>query len=140
MGGYTALYYGAVAPADIKEKLCGIVSVEGTGDLKELCQRSKQNAVAAAIVASLGGTPEQAAANYQSRNFFTHMSGLPKNVRVSVVSAKADTIVPPDLQRSIVEAMQREHYPVKLIELKGAHGVPPAPVYIDALEFALGNS
>lgn len=138
MGGYSVLNYAAVAPNDIKEKLCGIVSVEGAGDLKELSTISQNASVPAAIIASMGGTPEQQPANYEKRNFFQNLSGLPKTVRIAVVSAKEDTIVPAELQRKLVQTLEGEHYAVKLFEVEGRHGVPPAPIYLQGLEFALG--
>ena len=67
-----------------------------------------------------------------------NINGLAGNVKVAVVSAKDDDIVPPELQKKIVEELTNRHQPVKLIEVEGGHGTPPSSVYKQALEFAKG--
>ena len=140
MGGCTVLTYATQAPSDIKEKLAGIVSVEGAGSLKALYEMSENDSVKAAIAGSLGGTYSQVPAVYERKSFLPNINGLPKSVHVAIVSAKADHIVPPPLQEQIRDALDAGHYPAKMISIEAGHGAPPAPIYVQALEFALGSA
>jgi pimeloyl-ACP methyl ester carboxylesterase len=139
MGGCTVLSYAVQAPADIKEKLAGIVSVEGAGSLKKLYDLTDNRTVKGAIAAAMGGTYENAAAMYQRKSFLPNITGLPKSVRVAIVSARLDHIVPPALQDDLLAALQSRHYRAKLLPVDAAHGAPPAPVYVKALDFAING-
>lgn len=137
MGGCTVLTYAAIAPSDIKEKLCGVVSVESAGDLVALYKETEHPALAPAMIAAFGGTPEQIPAVYKSRSFLGNIDAFPKQVKVAVISARQDDIVPPDLQKKIVEELDKRQVSSKLIEIDGGHGAPPASVYMDGLDFVL---
>ncbi len=139
MGGCTALTYACVAPPDIKEKVEGVVSVESTGDLLALYKTSRHPAIKPAMITAFGGTPEQIPAIYAGKSFLNQLSNLPSTVRIAVVSAKLDKIVPPALQQELVHRLEEKHQPVKLIEIEGGHGAPPAPVYIEGINYVLGK-
>src|SRR6202030_38276 len=64
MGGCMVLTYATQAPPDIKEKLRGIVSVEGAGDLAKLYDKTANAHVKMALAAMMGGSPPQAQAEY----------------------------------------------------------------------------
>ncbi len=140
MGGCTVLTYAATAPADIKEKIQGVVSVEGAGDLKQLYDTSQNLSVRVAMIAALGGTYEEVPGMYQRKSFLTNIKGLNPGVKVAVVSATLDKIMPPRLQQSIAEALEHEGRPVKMISVEAGHGAPPAPIYIEGLDFAMSDS
>lgn len=140
MGGCTVLNYATKAPADIKSKLQGIVSVESAGDLVRLYNESKHPAVKGAMIEALGGSPEQKMETYINTSFLNNITNLPKHVNVAIVSAKQDDIVPPHLQRDIVEALNKQGVHVKLIEVDEGHGAPEASVYLSGVDFAKTGS
>ena len=140
MGGCTVLTYAAIAPTDIKDKIAGVVSVESAGDLAKLYKLSRHPAIRPALVQAVGGAPEQAAEAFRQMSLMGNIDGLRQSVRVAVISAKDDDIVPPQLQKDIVEALEQRNVPVKLIEIDGGHGAPPAPVYLQGMDFVLGKS
>lgn len=135
MGGCTALNYAACAPADIKEKIKGIVSVEGAGDLNKLYKISKHPSIKPAMIVAFKGTPEQIPNVYHQKSFLNNLDRLPSGIKVAVISAKYDKIVPPELQRDIVTGLEAKHFPVKLVELEGGHGAPPAAIYLDGFNW-----
>lgn len=136
MGGCTVLSYATKAPQDIKDKLQGIVSVESAGDLALLYKQTNHPAVQGAMIEALGGTPEQKPDVYANTSFLHNISSLPRKVNVAVVSAKQDRIVPPQLQRDIVEALRKQGVSVKLIEVDEGHGAPEPSVYLSGIDFA----
>lgn len=139
MGGCTALSYAALAPEDIQKKLRGVVSCEGAGDWNRLCQLTSEPLVKNAIVAAMGGTESAVPEQYKRKSFLANIRSLPKSARVAVISAKQDTIVPPELQAEIVAALQKENYPVTEIAIDAAHGIPPSSNYVQGLEYVLGQ-
>lgn len=139
MGGCTVLNYAACAPADIKEKVSGVVSVESAGDLLSLYKETGHPALQPAMIRAFGGTPEQIPQIYKQKSFLNNIDSLSKQVRVAVVSAKQDDIVPPNLQKKIVDELNSHQVPVKLIEIDGGHGAPPAEIYTEGLNFALSK-
>jgi len=136
MGGCTALSYAEQAPPDLKEKIVGIVSVESAGDLSDLFRESHHPMIKPALITAFGGTPDQVPNSYKKKSFLDNLDQLPKNIRVAVVSARGDDIVPPQLQKKVVAALDNLHVPVRLIEIDGRHGAPAATVYMEALDFA----
>jgi dienelactone hydrolase len=139
MGGCTALNYAACAPGDIQEKISGVVSVESAGDLTALYKATGHPSLQPAMIRAFGGTPEQIPQIYQAKSFLNNIDSLPKRVQVAVVSARQDDIVPPVLQKQIVDELSKRRIPVKLIEIDGGHGAPPAEIYTQGLDFALSK-
>lgn len=137
MGGCISLTYAEQAPPDIKGKICGIVSVESAGDLSSLYDTSENIAVREALVAAFGGTPAQASDAYRRRSFLGNLDLLSPKTAVAVVSARSDSIVPPQLQKNIAEELGKRNVPVKLIEVDGGHRMPAAQVYLEALDFVM---
>ena len=137
MGGSIAPTYASIAPPDIKGKIVGVVSVEGAGNLASLYNQTTMQTVKNAMVASFGGTPEAQPLAYGDRSFLTHIGELPQGVRFAVVSATKDKVVPPPLQKEMVDALERANVPHKLFELDIHHELPPINIYSQALDFAL---
>jgi pimeloyl-ACP methyl ester carboxylesterase len=137
MGGCTALAYAVQAPDDIKEKIVGVLSVEGAGDLAKLYLTTRNPQVQAALQSAMGGTPATAPTEYARKSFIPNVDKLGKNVRVAVVSATQDVIVPTPLQQDIVQALQNAHHPVHVIKVDSGHQAPPGEVYVKAAEFIL---
>jgi len=139
MGGCTVLNYASLAPDSIKEKLKGIVSVESAGDLAVLFEKTSARIVKQAMVIMLKGTPKDNLKAYQEASFFHNLSGLPKQIKVAVVSAKKDSTVPPELQRQIIERLQSINVKSRLIEIDTNHGLPEPSVFIDAIKYTLAK-
>lgn len=136
MGGCTSLNYAATCPDDIKARLIGIVSVEGAGDLAGLFHKTNRPEIQQAMIAAFGGTPEQVPSVYANKSFLTNIKGLPKSVRVCVLSASKDTIIYPEFQAQIVDALNKNNIPNKLISVDTTHGVLPAEVMCQAFDYA----
>ncbi len=140
MGGSIAPTFASIAPPDIKDKIVGVVSVEGAGDLANLFNQTTTQTVKNAMMTTFGGTPETQPLAYAAKSFLTHIGELPKGVRFAVVSATHDKVVPPPLQKEMVEALDKANIPNKLIEIDKHHEPPPVEVYGQALDFVLAQS
>jgi hypothetical protein len=92
-----------------------------------------------AMAAALGGTPEQIPEIYRQKSFDTHAGELPAGVRVCVVSARKDKLVPPQLQMQIMQSLKEHSVNSKLIEIEGGHGVARPEIYLQAFDFAAGK-
>jgi len=134
MGGCVALSYPTRAPDDIKSKICGIVSVEGAGSLDQLYDRTKSQAVKTALAAAFGGPPAAALAKFQAVSLIPNINKLPSHVKVVIVSASKDQIVPPEMQQELVEILNKAHIPTKMIVLDIPHQIPAASVYDQAYD------
>jgi acetyl esterase/lipase len=137
MGGCVALNYATCAPKDIKDRIVGIVSVEGAGDMAALYHQSSRQSVREAMINAFGGTPEQVARVYAEKSFLSHVGALPPKVKVAVISATHDTIVPPRFQKDIVKALEENNVSTRLIEINDGHTTPPTDIYLKGLDFAL---
>jgi dienelactone hydrolase len=136
MGGMTVLNYAAAAPPDIQNKISGIVSIEGTGDLAKLYDVTKEPSIKDALVKSFGGTPKQVPQVYRNHSFIYNKSRLPQRVRVAIVSSNRDQLVPPELQNDVVQALNSNRNPNKLIQLDSAHVFVPDSTVLQAFDFA----
>lgn len=139
MGGCTALTYCALAPADIKAKICGAVSSEGAGDLALLYEKTGNNMIRPALVNAFGGTPEAVPDRYARQSFLPNLAQLPKTARIALISARRDSIVPPEFQIEIKERLLERDFETRLIEVDAQHGIPPVSCYLDGLEFVLAG-
>ncbi len=137
MGGSIAPTYAAIAPPDIREKIVGVVSVEGAGNLANLFNQTTMQSVKNAMITSFGGTPDAQPQAYASKSLLTHISELPKGVRFAIVSGGKDKVVPAPLQREMVDALEKANIPSKLIELDIHHEPPATDIYNQALDFVL---
>ena len=138
MGGCVAPTYAALAPSDIKEKIVGVVSIEGAGDLLSLYKMTKLQAVQEAMTAAIGGTAEQMPHEYAAKSLLPdNIKHLLPGVKFVVVSGQKDEVVPPALQKEMVRRLEESHIKTKLIELNIPHGMPSNDVYLQALDFVL---
>ncbi len=139
MGGCTALAYAVNAPPDVKQKITGVVSVESAGDLIALYKKTTYEPIKWSMANAFGGIPEAIPQVYQAKSFVYHISELPPALRVAVISAKSDKIVPSEFQREIVDKLSESGFQAKLIEIDGGHGAPPASEYVHALQYVLSR-
>lgn len=135
MGGMTVLNYAAAAPPDIQNKIAGIVSIEGTGDLAKLYEVTKEPTIKIALVKALGGTPSQIPQVYRNHSFIYNKSRLPQRVRVAIVSSNRDQLVPPELQHDVIDALNSNRNPNKLIQIDSPHVFVPDNTVIQAIDF-----
>lgn len=139
MGGCTALTYTALAPEDIKTKIIGAVSSEGAGDLARLFKETKNNTIPPALINAFGGRPEAVPERYAKQSFLSNIEHLKGEMRFAIISATRDTIVPPSFQKELVSVLEKKNLAARLIEVNSGHGVPPANLYADGLDFVLGK-
>ncbi len=139
MGACVSLNFACLAPEDIKSKIAGVVSMEGAGDLTSLYSRTHADAIRPAMMLAFGGPPEQAGHIYFKKSFLSNIDSLSKSARIYVLSAKGDTVVPPELQQKIVEESGKRGLAVHFDEIDGPHEAPPASYYLKGLNFVLGN-
>jgi dienelactone hydrolase len=132
MGGCTAMNYAATAPSDIQEKISGVVSVESSGDLSGLYRESK--VLQSALAEAFGGTPEQVPSVYRGKSSINNVSRLPKRVRVCIVSATRDDIIPPHFQKELMRVLQDNGIATSLIEVNTRHQVEDAAIYCQAFD------
>ena len=133
MGGMTVLNYGATAPSDIQSKLAGIVSIEGTGDLLKLYTQTLPGIRVA--MEKIYGSPVTNSAVYLGKSFNHNIHRLPPRVRVAIVTAIKDIVVPPSNQAEIIEALKRNNNPALLIPFNSGHGFPPDSISFQAFDF-----
>jgi pimeloyl-ACP methyl ester carboxylesterase len=133
MGGMTVLNYGATAPGDIQEKLSGIVSIEGTGDLTMLYNETIPGIRIA--MEKIYGTPQQNPQVYLNKSFNHNVHRLPPRVRVALISATKDKIVPPNLQVAVYQALKSNNNPAIIIPFDSGHGFPTEPMSIQCFDF-----
>ncbi|HEY9685305.1 MAG TPA: alpha/beta fold hydrolase [Oculatellaceae cyanobacterium] len=134
MGGMTVLNYGATAPSDIQEKLTGIVSIEGAGDLAQLFVQTIPGIRVA--LSNAFGTPTEHPALYQRKSFNYNVHRLPPRVKVAIISAIKDIVVPPIQQQEIIAALKSNNNPCCLIPFDSGHGFPPESMSLQAFDFA----
>lgn len=137
MGGCVSLNYACLAPPDIKEKLCGVVSVEGSADLAKVFVMSKNPGIQNAMMRAFGGAPDQIPQVYAARSLSGNIQQFPTRLRVSVISATKDKVIPPELQAEIVELLEKRGCKVNLAPVENGHGVPPASMYCQGVDFVL---
>lgn len=133
MGGMTVLNYGATAPGDIQEKLTGIVSIEGTGDLTMLYNETIPGIRIA--LEKVYGSPQQNPQVYVNKSFNHNVHRLPARVRVALVSAIKDKIVPPNLQIGIYQALQSNNNPAIILPFDSGHGFPTESLSTQCFDF-----
>lgn len=137
MGGSAALTYAAIAPADIKRMIEGVVSIESAGDLAALYDETEQPLVKTGLAEALGGNPNERPQTYSQKSFLHNLDTLPRGLKVAVISAQDDSVVPPHFQKDIVEALKARNVPAKLIEMPGNHDIPDSSLYQEGLDFVL---
>lgn len=139
MGGCVSLTFAATAPEDIKSKIAGVVCVEGAGDLTDLYNKTKVDALRPAMMMAFGGAPDQIGHIYQKKSFIPNLDTLTKTNRIYVLSAKQDKVVPPDLQAAIIQEISKRGIVNKLEEVDIPHEAPSADYYVRGVRFVLGE-
>ena len=135
MGGMTVLNYGATAPRDIQDKLKGIVTMEGSGNLLNLYKHTKPYIQTA--LENVYGSPNKNEAAYVNHSFYHNAHRLPARVKVAVVSAIYDDVVPPTEQTELMETLRSNNNPSLLLHCATGHYCPPEAVSVKAFDFAI---
>jgi predicted esterase len=139
MGGCTVLNYAATAPEEVKKKLIGVLAVESAGDLRELYYNTGYAEVQPTMEKAFKGTPKERPEFYRRKSFLRNIPLLDRKLRIFLVSARQDTTVPPHMQKEIYNALRVRDFQVKLKEIDGAHGVPPANNYVEGIAYILNE-
>lgn len=138
MGGVSALAYSYLAPPDITAKLLGVVSCESTGDLKKLFGTTS-SLVKNGLISGLGGNPDTVPLAYERRSLLLNLPVLSPRLRFAIISATKDSLIKPQLQEDIVKGLKARNIAAKLITVDEHHGIPPATIYKQGLDFVMDN-
>lgn len=141
LGAYESIAYLHYSPPAIFDKVCGIISVEPTDDLAELYWKTGSSKVQELIFAAFSGDPIKEPDYYRSHSVKTLYSNIPDrpDIKVCVVSAKWDRVVPPAQQKRLCETLRKKRFQVKLVEIDRPHCVADAVTYGDALHYVTGR-
>jgi hypothetical protein len=137
MGACSALLYACSAPKDIREKLLGVIAVYPCADLAELYKLTDTADFKTSMEGALGGKPTENKDTYRQNSLESHLPFFPKHVKVSILSATQDTVVPPKLQKDVERDLKNRDIPVKLISVEGPNQPPPAKSMVEAAHFVL---
>lgn len=139
MGGCSAMGYAIQAPVDIRDKLIGVISVQGASDLVQLYRTTALEAIRICMREALGGTPDQVAGVYLAKSLNHNLDKVPAHLRFAIVTTDQDTIVPSALQYAIADQLKAKNLKVEQIKLNGNHSPPAWPAYAAAYKFILGR-
>ncbi len=140
MGAAAALSYATQAPPEIRRQIVGVIAMYPAGDLVEFHDMTATALVRSALETCFGGSPAdpKIKERYLSMSVIPHIDEFPKAAKVYVISALADTTVPPILQKKLVEAMSSHGISVKMEEIQAPHEIPPShKSYSTALKYIL---
>ena len=141
MGGCSALAYIYLAAADIKAKMIGVVAAEPAGDLTLLYDKSKSQIVKNGLIGAFGGPPQLQPQGYISRSLLNNIDKVPNHLRFAIISAKQDSVIPPEFQQAIMNNLEDKKFGCRLVEVDEQHGVPSATAFVTALDYVvLGNT
>ncbi|MBU6452120.1 MAG: hypothetical protein KGS72_10105 [Cyanobacteria bacterium REEB67] len=141
MGGCSALAYSYLAAPDIKAKMIGIVAAEPAGDLTMLYDKSRSQIVKNGMIGAFGGPPQLQPQGYISRSLLNNIEKVPGNLRFAIISAKQDSVIPPEFQQAVINSLKDKKFGSELVEVDEQHGVPSAAAFVKGLDYVvLGNA
>lgn len=135
MGACVAALYACKAPTDIRDKIRGVVFVEGADDMEKLFAETKSDYVRMGLVQAFGGTPNTHQNVYRNASIAHNLDSLPRPIKFAIVSAKQDTTVPPVQQTRLSEELSSRGVPSLLLEIEAAHSIPASRIYRQAYDF-----
>ncbi len=141
LGAYESVAYLHYAPQNILDRISGIITVEPTDDLAELFWKTQSPKVKQLLFQSFGGDPNQEPEYYRSHSIKTLYTNVPDrpNVKVCVVSAKRDNVVPPAQQKRLCATLRQKKFKVTLVEIDRGHSIADGVTYGDALHYVTGR-
>lgn len=139
MGGCTALSYTTLAPDDLRGRIAGAVSAEGSGDLAQLFKETDAKSIPNALTGAFGGTPDTVPAYYFKHSFLNNLEKLNEQSRFAIITAKKDTIVAPHFQKDVISVLEKRKIATRLFEVDEGHGTAPADLYAEGLDFVLAK-
>lgn len=139
MGASTALTYAATAPSYIKDKIMGLVTVCPCADLEDLYRLTQSPEVKSSLEEALGGNPDDKPSIYGQNSFNTYLAFLPERIKIGIISASEDTMVPILLQKDLVRDLNNRNLNTKLFEIEGKGEPPPDKSILEALRFVLSR-
>jgi hypothetical protein len=141
LGAYESIAYLHYAPQHIFDKISGIISCEPSDDLGELYWKTHSLKVRQLLLSAFSGDPNREPDYYRTHGIKTLYSGLPDRpqVRVCVISAIKDTVVPPAQQQRLCTTLRNKQFLVNFVQIDCNHCVPDAIVYGTALHRVTGR-
>lgn len=141
LGAYESLAYLHYMPQPMFDKVCGIISVEPTDDLAELFYKTRSAKVQELLYSAFGGDPIKEPDYYRSHSVKTLYSNLPDrpDIKVCIVSAKRDIVVPPSQQKRLCNTLREKKFQVQLVDIDRTHCVADSGIYGIALHYVTGR-
>ena len=141
LGAYESIAYVHYAPQNISEKMSGIITVEPADDLAELYWKTGSPKVKQLLLTAFGGDPLQEPDYYRSHSVKTLYKNVPDRpeIKVCVVSAKWDRVVPPAQQKRLCSTLRQKKFKVALAEIDRNHCIADGITYGKALHYVTGR-
>jgi pimeloyl-ACP methyl ester carboxylesterase len=141
MGGSAALTYAAIAPIEIRKKICGVLSIYPAGDFAKLHDITLEPVVKLALEKGFKGTPQTTRTRYLDSSVLSHLDTFPREAKVYVVSALKDTVSPTELQNELITALGADAISVQSETFNGTHmQTPPSECFARGLNFILSTN
>jgi pimeloyl-ACP methyl ester carboxylesterase len=138
MGGCAALTYAATAPAEIRNRIIGVVAIYACGDLTKLYQLTQEKRATDGLLSGFGGPPERNLERYNRASLIPNLTGLSKNMRVYLISANRDVVIPTVMQDELYKVLLADNIACKLETFEGTHlGFPVSGSFERGLHFVL---
>jgi pimeloyl-ACP methyl ester carboxylesterase len=136
LGGYEALAYLHYAPKDVLDQITGVISVEPADDLFELYELTASDPVRAVLRQAFDGEPRTKFSTYQDHSLPVLLSTVHRKapLKVCVVSATQDRVVPPFQQRRLVRTLREMKFDAQLLEINSQHGVRNSVIFSEAIQ------
>lgn len=137
MGASTALTYAATAPADIKNKIVGIVAVSPCANLEDLYKQTGSPEIKASLESILGAGTQSPLIAYQQNSLDTCVAFLPTTIKVGIISATEDKGVPIELQKDVARDLSNRNINVRSYEIEGKFDSLPIKSILEASHFVI---
>ncbi len=137
MGATAALTYASTAPSSIKNKIIGIIAIDPCANLEDLYKQSNDPQVKTSLEAAFGASANDSPTIYQQNSFDSCLAFLPVSIKVGIISASADTVIPIALQKDVIRDLSNRNINIKVNEIEGKSDPLPVKTIIEHLHFVM---
>jgi hypothetical protein len=137
MGATTTLTYSATAPDYIKNKIVGIVAVSPCANLEDLYKQTEAPEIKSSLENVFGIGNDVVPIGYGQNSFDACVMFLPSSVKVGIISATEDKVVPIDLQKDVMRDLSNRDITVKSYEVEGNFDSLPVESILEASRFVM---
>ncbi len=108
-------------------------------DLEDLYNQSQAPEIKSSLESALGGSPDNKLIAYGQNSFNTYLAFLPERIKIGVISATEDTMIPMSTQKDVVRDLNNRNMDIKVFEIEGKCEPAPSKSILEALHFVLAN-